>query len=110
MFSQHTWVRERGLSLGHQFIWQSAEYLDAANFQQAPARALHSLHLRVRVKRLAAEFSVLNLLNRTFSLVDRNPLDDRDDTRVVRAVQDFNGYPLPGRTWMLTLRTATTKD
>ena len=48
----------------------------------------------------------MNLANTTVTLVDRNPLDTRDDTMSVRSVDDFMGYPLPGRTWMLTARWA----
>ncbi|TNE87604.1 MAG: TonB-dependent receptor [Deltaproteobacteria bacterium] len=108
--TQVTAVAHKGLRLTHHATWQAGEYLDAANFNLSPPRALHSLSLRAEAFGLSAELAVLNLMDRTVTLVDRNPLDDADDTRVVRAVQDFNGYPLPGRTWMLTLRAVPPQD
>jgi hypothetical protein len=36
--------------------------------------------------------------------MDRNPLSDDDDTPILQPLTDFTGYPLPGRTWLFTLR------
>ena len=94
------------LQLGHSFTWTAGNYWDATNFFQSPDRSLHGAHVRVGTSALSVEATVMNLANTTVTLVDRNPLDTRDDTMSVRSVDDFMGYPLPGRTWMLTARWA----
>ncbi|MFN7142867.1 MAG: hypothetical protein ACK4YP_03760, partial [Myxococcota bacterium] len=66
---------------------------------------LHSLALDVTPLRglptLRAE--VLNLFDVRGTAVDRNPLDDADDTLIVKPLTDFSGYPLPGRTVMVAV-------
>jgi outer membrane receptor protein involved in Fe transport len=52
---------------------------------------------------LSLAVDVRNLLDvRTLS-VDRNPLSDADNTSVQQALTDFAGYPLPGRTILVSL-------
>ena len=46
----------------------------------------------------------LNLTDRIVEVVPRNPLDPSDDARVIQPTTDFVGYPLPGRTVLVTLR------
>ncbi len=45
-----------------------------------------------------------NIFDRTTQVVDRNPLDPSDTSRMVQPITDFVGYPLAGRTLMVTLR------
>ena len=90
--------------LGHTFSYTADNYWDATNFFLAAPRSIHGAFLRVGAPRLSLEGSVLNLTNQTVAIMDRNPLSDEDDTPVLQPVTDFIGYPLPGRTWLLTLR------
>ena len=46
---------------------------------------------------------VRNLTDVRALAVDRNPLSDADDTPVQQALTDFAGYPLPGRTVLVSL-------
>ena len=57
-----------------------------------------------RPQGLALEFAVQNLANRSSEEVPRNPLDPRDESTITQSITDFVGYPLPGRTWLLSLR------
>ncbi|MFT5686449.1 MAG: vitamin B12 transporter [Myxococcota bacterium] len=90
--------------LGHTFSYTADNYWDATNFFLAAPRAIHGAFLRVGTGRLSAEGSVLNLTDSTVAIMDRNPLSDTDDTPILQPLTDFTGYPLPGRTWLLTLR------
>jgi outer membrane receptor protein involved in Fe transport len=91
------------LRLGHSWSYTSGTYLDETNWFLAPPRSIHGAFLRLGVGGLSVELSVLNLLDRRTALVDRNPLSDQDDTLVTQALTDFFGYPLPGRSYLLTV-------
>jgi iron complex outermembrane receptor protein len=65
--------------------WQSRYHLDAANLAQVPARTLVGAGLRWQ-------------LGQTGLWLDGR-LDNLTDTRVFDAI----GYPLPGRTWLVSL-------
>jgi outer membrane receptor protein involved in Fe transport len=92
-------VPER-IALTHAWSYTSLTFMDTANLGFTAPRDLHGLSLDVTVlpglPTIRAE--VLNLFDVRGTAVDRNPLDDGDDTRVVRPLTDFAGYPLPGRT------------
>lgn len=92
--------------LGHAWTWSSGTFQDATNFYALAPRSLHSAFLRLQPGPAwpSAELSVLNLADRLVEVVPRNPLDDGDEARVVSAITDFAGYPLPGRTVLFTLR------
>ena len=49
------------------------------------------------------ELSVTNIANQIAEVVPSNPLDSASD-RVLQPITDFAGYPLPGRTFTLSLR------
>ncbi|MSP54576.1 MAG: hypothetical protein EXR69_03070 [Myxococcales bacterium] len=94
------------LSLSHSWSYTSATFQDEANQIPTAPRDLHSVAASVRVSRAlpTVEASILNLFNVRGMAVDRNPLDPGDDTLVVKPLTDFVGYPLPGRTVMVTAR------
>lgn len=105
--SQATSVHwQERLRLGHDFTWTDGSYWDATNFYRSAPRPLHGAFLRVEPHPAwpSLEASVRNLADRIVQVVPRNPLDPDDDARIVEAITDYAGYPLPGRTWMLTLR------
>ena len=51
----------------------------------------------------SVEADVLNLTNRISERVPLDPLRPEGE-RVEQPVTDFAGYPLPGRTFLLTMR------
>lgn len=89
--------------VGHTFSFTAGNFWDAANVFEAPPRPIHGAFLRVATDTVALELSLLNLFDRRVTLVDRNPLNDDDNTLAVQPLNDFFGYPLPGRAWMVTL-------
>ncbi len=94
--------------LGHTWSYSDGNYWDATNFYRAAPRSLHGAFLRLAPDPAwpSLELSVLNLADRIVEVVPRNPLDETDDSRIVASITDYVGYPLPGRTWMATLRWA----
>ena len=103
--------------LGHTFSYTDGSYWDATNFYRSAPRPIHGAFLRVQPGAPDAEthrpslwpsleLGVLNLADHIVQIVPRNPLDQSDPARIVSSITDYAGYPLPGRTWMLTLRWA----
>ena len=105
--SQSTGIhyKER-LRLGHTWSYTAGSYWDATNLYRSAPRSLHGAFLRLspRPRWPSAELSVLNLFNRVVEATPRNPLDPDDPSRIVAPLTDFAGYPLPGRTVLLTVR------
>ena len=99
-----SWAR-----LGHTFSYTADNYWDQTNFYRAAPRSIHGAFVRLGAGRISAEGSLLNLTNETVVAMDRNPLSDDDDTPILQPLTDFTGYPLPGRTWLLTLRWSADK-
>ncbi len=94
------------LRLGHTFSYTDGNYWDRTNWYRATPRPIHGAFLRVQPGERAPslELDVLNLTDRIVEVVPRNPLDPSEDDMVVQPITDFVGYPLPGRTLMLTAR------
>ncbi len=94
------------LVLSHIWSYTGATFLDEANLMPSSPRDLHAVTASVRVARdfPTVEAAVHNLFDVRGMAVDRNPLDPADDTLVVKPLTDFVGYPLPGRTVMVTVR------
>lgn len=97
------------LRLGHSYSYTAGNHWDRTNFYEAPPRPLHGAFLRAAPGGSGSwwpelNLDVHNLLDRRTEVVDRNPLDPSDEGRSVQAVTDFVGYPLAGRTVMITLR------
>jgi iron complex outermembrane receptor protein len=97
---------EDRVRLGHTYSYTAGNYWDAPNFFLAGPRAIHGLFVRGSHHNFSLEASILNVLNDTDVLMDRNPLSDQDNTSIVQPMTDFIGYPLPGRTWLLTMKWA----
>lgn len=104
-----TLLRPGWLRVGHHYSFTDGNYWDRTNYYRAAPRSLHGAFVRVEPGTrgaISAELSVLNLLDRTVEVVPRNPLDPDADDLVVQPLTDFTGYPLPGRTVMVTVRWA----
>ena len=97
--------RER-IRAGWNFSFTDGNYWDSTNWFRSAPRAIHGAFLRgvPLPGGPALELEVLNITNQQVEVVDRNPLDPSDSSRMVQALTDFAGYPLPGRTWMISLR------
>ncbi len=91
------------IRVGHSWSYTDGTYLDATNWFLAPPRSLHGAFLRLGRRGFSLELSVLNLLDREVAWADRNPLSAEDDTLAPGPITDFFGYPLPGRTWLVTV-------
>jgi iron complex outermembrane receptor protein len=90
--------------VGHGWSYTAANYWDATNYFQTPARSFHDAFVRVSpIPALSLEAAVRNLTDRRVEVVDRDPLDTTSGARRVQALTDFTGYPLPGRTFLFTL-------
>lgn len=84
--------------------WAAGSFADAANFVPQPSRALLGGTLTAGPwDGWALELDVRNALDRIVATVPRDPLVD-DGTTTPAAVVDLGGYPLPGRTFLLTVR------
>jgi len=103
----------RQIRAGYRFSFTDGTYWDATNWFLAAPRAFHGLFASVRLgsdhprRGIPVgpwlEVNVRNLTDRIGEVVVRNPLDPADEATVVQPVTDFVGYPLPGRTVMVTL-------
>ncbi|MCP4806220.1 MAG: TonB-dependent receptor [Proteobacteria bacterium] len=104
--SQRTSVHwDERVRLGHGWSYTDGNYWDATNWYESPPRNLHSVFLRAQPTPAwpSLEASVLNLFDRQVEVVPRNRLDPDDTGRTVQPVTDFVGYPLPGRTLLVSL-------
>ncbi len=93
------------IRIGHSWSYTAGTYWDATNWYLSPPRAIHGAFLRLRPTPdwPALAVDVLNLTDAFVEVVPRNPLDDNDPNRIVQGVTDFVGYPLPGRTFLISL-------
>jgi vitamin B12 transporter len=106
---QRTAVSFRGLRVGHSFSYTDGNMWDRTNWYRASPRPVHGAFVQVTPKAPwpSIELDVLNATNRIVETVPRNPLDPSDEATVQQPLTDFVGYPLPGRTLLLTLRWET---
>lgn len=94
------WVR-----LAYDVSHTSGNFWDATNWYLSAPRTLHGLSLRVQPGRdwPFVELDVRNLLDERVEAVPRDPLNPGDTSVTVQPLTDFAGYPLPGRTVMVTV-------
>lgn len=91
--------------VGYDVSYTAPNFWDAGNLYQSAPRLFHGAFLRARpVERWpTVELSALNLGDTVTEVVPRNPADPADPSRAVAAITDFAGYPLPGRTFLLSV-------
>lgn len=107
------WSPREEVSLGYRFTYTSGTWRDATNWYLSAPRPLHSASLRMfpllplcshpRCEELSLELDVRNLLNLRTEWAPLNPLDSSNTTEVIKPLEDFAGYPLPGRTWIVSV-------
>lgn len=95
------WIR-----LGHTWSWTDGNYWDATNWFRSAPRSIHGVFLRGQPSATwpSFELAVRNVMDSLVEVVPRNPLDRQDDSRMVQPLTDFTGYPLPGRTFLFSVR------
>ena len=83
----------------------AGNYWDATNWYLAAPRTLHGLALRVQPGDgwPYLEVDLRNVADATVEAVPRDPLNPDDGALVVQPLTDFTGYPLPGRTLLITV-------
>lgn len=103
---QATSVSWRAVRFGHGFGYTAAHTWDATGWYQSAPRGLHRAFVGVDPGGgwPAVSLDVLNLTDRLVEIVPRNPLDPGDTALVAQSITDFAGYPLPGRTVLLSVR------
>jgi iron complex outermembrane receptor protein len=106
LYQRTAMVWQDWLRLGHTWSFTDGNYWDRTNYYLATPRAFHGAFLRLSPGGAwpSIEVDALNLTDRIVEIVPRNPLDPSDDARVVQPTTDFVGYPLPGRTVLVTMR------
>jgi len=90
-----------GINLSH----TAGNYWDATNWYRAAPRTLLGLSVRVQPgpRWPTLELEIRNLTDRRLQTVPRDPLNPDDGAMVVQPITDFAGYPLPGRTVLVTV-------
>jgi vitamin B12 transporter len=84
--------------------YQSTTYLDQANLMKVPARALAGAGARVELAGgLAASLAVENLTGVRIQYLPLDPSPRPDLTETPTALADVAGFPLPGRTFYVSL-------
>lgn len=93
------------LDVAHTLDASSGTPLDAAGIFRTAPRWLLGASARGTWRSCSLNLDVLNLLDRRTETTPRDPLV-ADGSTAERAVTDFFGYPLPGRTFLVTVRVA----
>lgn len=97
----------RSLEAGYRLDFESSNILDRAGFEVVPERLYHSAHLGYSPA-WAAGWSltgeVRNVTDNRVEVVPVLPQPAGVEVTTPRAVSDYLGFPLPGRTFYVTLR------
>lgn len=105
-------VADLGLNVGLDLGWlrlsvdgtaAAGTWSDTANFVLQPPRTFLGATVDAGSDRIRLELDVRNLLDTVTAPTLRDPLSE-DGVRVPRSIVDFTGYPLPGRSLLVTLR------
>lgn len=84
--------------------WQSTSFLDPANLGRVPARVLVGAGARVELfSGLSAQLSVANLADTRIVHLPLDPPPSPSLTESPTALTDVAGFPLPGRSFYLSL-------
>jgi outer membrane receptor protein involved in Fe transport len=91
---------------GYSFSYTAPNYWDAANLYLSAPRMVHGAFLKARPtpRWPEVELDCLNLTDTITQVLPRNPADPTDTSELVAAVTDFSAYPLPGRTFLGSVR------
>jgi hypothetical protein len=96
------WARRGALWLDS--TWQATSYLDPANDGRVPARWLVGAGARVEIAGgLAASVAVANLRDNRIAHVPLEPPPSPTLTESPTPLTDVAGFPLPGRSFYLSL-------
>jgi iron complex outermembrane receptor protein len=93
-------IHRRLTILWGDFTFASSNFLDAGNVSEVPPRKLVGAGVKLEiVPRLLVGFEVKNLTDERVEYIELSPPPSPDLTRAPRAIADFFGYPLPGRSF-----------
>jgi len=96
-------IHHRLAILWSDFTYASPNSLDPGNVSEVPARHLVGAGLKLEVvPRLLVGFEVKNLTDERVEQIELSPPPRPDLTSAPRAIADFFGYPLPGRSFYAT--------
>ncbi|MEC7986290.1 MAG: TonB-dependent receptor [Myxococcota bacterium] len=110
---QHTsFFAGKKLQLSHDWSYTSANYWDEANWYGSTPRSLHNafVSFTLHARAPSLELSCLNITDNIVEWVPRNGPQSEDNTQIQQAVSDFVGFPIAGRTWMLSVRWSPSKQ
>lgn len=96
----------RSLRGGATFAYTAGTFQDRTNWVQNPARPLLGADIGLALGEMVLSVEGLNLLDTRALPVPADPLSPESSPRIARALADFSGYPLPGRTWMVQVKWA----
>jgi iron complex outermembrane receptor protein len=97
-------IFDHGAALWLDASWQSATYLDQSNFMMVPERVLVGTGARVEVAvGIAASLAIENLANTRIQELPLDPPPRPNLTTTPTALADVAGFPLPGRTFYVSL-------
>ena len=94
------------VQLSHDWSYTAANYWDEANWYGSTPRSLHNAFLSIKPHALfpTIELSCLNIADHIVEWAPRNGPQTEDNTTVQQSISDFVGFPIAGRTWMLSIR------
>jgi len=91
------------ITVGHTLDGGGPTALDGAGIGFTGARWIHGAWVAGQWRAWRIELEAANLLDRRTEVGARDPLV-ADGLLATRSLVDFAGYPLPGRTWWVTLQ------
>jgi len=97
----------RSLEAGYRLDFESSNSLDRAGFELVPERLYHSAHLAYSPSWATGWSLTGELRNMTDNRVEVVPVLPQPagvEVTTPRAISDYLGFPLPGRTFFLTLK------
>jgi vitamin B12 transporter len=105
VWAELAWHLDHRLRVAYDASHTSGNYWDATNWYLSAPRTVHGMSLRVQPGRdwPFVELDVRNLFDERLEAVPRDPLNPDDGAVAIQPLTDFAGYPLPGRTLMVTV-------
>jgi len=99
------------LGLGADVDVVAGNYLDPANLQEVPARTYVGALVRLQpLPGVTLALTARNLLDHRVADVRLHPAPRGGQAEIAQPVSDYGGFPLPGRTFFITLRWSQTQE
>ncbi len=99
------------ISLGADVDVVAGNFLDPANLQEVPARTYVGALVRFEPQPgVTLALTARNLLDHRVADVRLHPAPRGGQAEIAQPVSDYGGFPLPGRTFFITLRWSQTQE